>query len=249
MQNPAAYRINSVDRVLTLLRLLYERGELRVADAADELGVARSTAHRLLTMLRHHELARQDGHHVYRAGRPLTANDAASPGPDMRVLVHEELRELVRRSGETAHLVTLEGNGARFADGVEGTHALRCGTRIGLLLPAHATSGGKALLAELTVEQVQRLYPRGLPRSDTAAIADLPELLRELARVRRRGYATNCGESEPGLTAVGCCLRDSGGNTVGALALAAPSVRCDRGRIAEFALLLQEAAQRVYARL
>lgn len=249
MRNSLAHPVSSADRVLTLLQLLYERGELRVADAAGELGVARSTAHRLLTMLRHHELARQDGHHVYRAGRPLTATDAATPGPDIRVLVHEELRGLVDQSGETAHLVTLEGNGVRFVDGVEGTQALRCGTRLGLLLPAHATSGGKALLAELPVEQVHRLYPRGLPRSDTTAIADLPELLRELARVRRRGYATNCGESEPGLTAVGCCLRDGSGNTVGALALAAPSVRCDRSRITEFARRLQEAAQRINAQL
>jgi DNA-binding IclR family transcriptional regulator len=249
MRNPPAYPINSADRVLTLLQLLYERGELRVVDAANELGVAHSTAHRLLTMLRHHDFARRDGHHVYRAGRPLAATDAATPGPDIRLLVHEELRELVRQSGETAHLVTLEGNGARFVDGVEGTQALRCGTRIGLLLPAHATSGGKALLAELPVEQIRRLYPRGLPRSDTAAIADMPEFLRELARVRRRGYATNCGESEPGLTAVGSCLRDSRGNPVGALALAAPSVRCDRNRMAEFARLLQDAAQRIYGKL
>ena len=66
--------------------------------------------------------------------------------------------------------------------------------------------------------------------------------------MRWRGYATSRGEGEPGLTAVGRCLRDSRGNTNGAHALAAPGARCDRSRMAEFARLLPEAAQRIYAR-
>jgi IclR family transcriptional regulator, acetate operon repressor len=127
--------------------------------------------------------------------------------------------------------MVLEGNGARFIDGVEGSRSLRCGTRIGLLMPAHATSGGKALLAELPGEELRRLYPHGLPRGDQKAITSMPALQRELAAVRRRGYATNHEESEAGITAVGRCVLDRDGRAFGAVVIAVPSVRCGAGHL------------------
>jgi DNA-binding IclR family transcriptional regulator len=47
------------------------------------------------------------------------------------------------------HLVVLEGNSARFVDGVESTQALRVGLRVGMVHPAHARAAGKAILASL----------------------------------------------------------------------------------------------------
>ena len=97
--------------------------------------------------------------------------------------------------------MVLEGNGVRFVDGVEGSGSLRCGTRIGVLMPAHVTSGGKALLAQLPGDDLRQLYPHGLPPWDRKAISTMPALARELAAVRRRGYATNNEESEAGIRA------------------------------------------------
>jgi DNA-binding IclR family transcriptional regulator len=121
--------------------------------------------------------------------------------------------------------MVLEGNGVRFVAGVDGPKALRVGSRTGMLLPAHTTSGGKALLTELTAEQLHALYPRGLPRAETAATTDYAQLRRELAVVRRQGYALNMEESEPGVSAVGACVRDSASLPVAALAIAAPASR------------------------
>lgn len=236
-----AYPVTSADNVLRLLRLLHEEGRLRVSDAADRLGVARSTAHRLLATLRHHEMAIQDGRRVYRPGPALACLDGRS-NPDLRTVAHRHLQALARRVGETVHLMALEGNGVRFLDGVDGGYALRVGTRIGLLLPAHTTSGGKALLAELPAEDLARLYPRGLPRADAPAISDLTELRRALVRVRRLGYATNVEESEPGISAIGVCVRDPTGQAVAAVAMAAPTLRWPRRRWPELAPELRLAA-------
>jgi len=157
-------------------------------------------------------------------------------------VAHQHLQTLARQVGETVHLMALEGNGVRFLDGVDGSFALRVGTRIGLLLPAHTTSGGKSLLAELPAEELGRLYPRGLPRVDPPAIADLSELRRALVAVRRRGFATNVEESEPGITALSVCVRDSAGRVVAAVAMAAPTIRCPRRRWPELAPELHQAA-------
>lgn len=138
--------------------------------------------------------------------------------------------------------MVLEGNGARFIDCVEGTHVLRVGSRVGMLLPAHCTSGGKALLAELSTDQLSALYPRDLPGSPGGAAIQRTALRRQLAAVRRRGYATNFEESERGIVAVGACVRDSVGRAVAGLAVAVPSVRYSRSAAPELAKVVRAAA-------
>jgi DNA-binding IclR family transcriptional regulator len=239
MRNPGAYPVSSADNVLRLLRMLRERGELRVAEAAGTLGVAPSTAHRLLATLRQHEFAVQDRRHVYLPGPALTAIGTAAPRPDLRTVIHRLLRDVTERCQETAHFMVLEGNGVRFIDGVEGSGSLRCGTRIGVLMPAHVTSGGKALLAELPGDDLRRLYPHGLPPWDRKAISTMPALARELAAVRRRGYAVNNEESEAGIRAVGKCVLDRDGRAIGAVVIAVPSARCRNGDLDNHACHLQ----------
>ncbi len=224
-----AYPLGSVDRVLRLLVLLHRRGSLRVHEAAQELAVAPSTAHRLLAMLHAHGFAVQDSSRTYRPGPSMTAI-AATPSRDAQLTAaaHRHLQDLARATGESVHLMVLEGAGARFVDGVEGTHALRVASRIGLSLPAHVTSGGKVLLAELTREQLAELYPRGLVLTPDAAGPELNALIRDLRSVRRRGYALNLEESEQGVNAVGTAVRDRTGRAVAAVVVAAPTLRVPR---------------------
>jgi DNA-binding IclR family transcriptional regulator len=246
VQNKPSYPLESVDHALTLLEALRERGEMRVTDAAAMLGVAKSTAHRVLAVLRFRGFAVQDRHRTYRPGPKLVAISAMPPVPDLVTVAHPYLRELRTLAGETVHLMVLEGNGARFLDGVEGSAALRVGSRNGMLLPAHTSSGGKALLAELPEPVFTSLYPRGIRTSDPAASAiALARLRRELAIIRRRGYAVNVDESERGVSAVGCCVRDNGGTALAAVAIATPSVRFTKTRRTELVALLRTAAQHI----
>jgi len=250
MRNPPAYPVSSADNVLRLLRMLRERGELRVAEAAGTLGVAPSTAHRLLATLRQHEFAVQDRRHVYLPGPALAAIGTAAPRPDVRTVIHRLLCEVVQVCQETTQFMVLEGNGVRFIDGVEGTSGtLRCGTRIGVLMPAHVTSGGKALLAELPGEDLRRLYPHGLPPWDRKSITSLPALARELAVIRRRGYAINNEESEAGIRAVGRCVLDRDGRAIGAVVIAVPSARCRNGDLDDHAGRLRSFTEAIAADL
>jgi DNA-binding IclR family transcriptional regulator len=236
MQNPS-YPVSGAGNALRTVQLLHEHDELRVMDVADHLGVARSTAHRVLAMLVFHGFAEQDSHKVYRPGAVLRAiRGGQAPPPDLITLAHPRLRRLAEAVRETTHLMVLEGNGARFLDGVEGPQALRVGYRTGSLLPAHVTSGGKALLAELSKEQLLALYPKGLPGE---------RLARELAAVKRLGYACNLQESERGVNAIGACVRDRAGRAVAAIAVAAPSSRRPRARLVELAATLRATADEI----
>ena len=96
--------------------------------------------------------------------------------------------------------MVLDGNGVRFLDGVEGPQVLRVSSRIGTLPPAHVTSGGKALLAELTPEKIRALYPSGLPGA-VSGKAGFDRLF--CGTGLRAGYAYNLQQSERGVSAVG----------------------------------------------
>ena len=230
-----SYPVSAAGNALRVVRLLHELDELRVMDVADRLGVARSTAHRVLAMLVFEGFAVQDRHKVYRPGPALQAirGSQAAPPPDLITIAHPHLQRLADAVRETIHLMVLEGNGSRFLDGVEGSQALRVSYRTGTLLPAHVTSGGKALLAALPADRLRALYPNGLPEEGTKAPKDFESLMNELVSVRRHGYAINLQESERGVHAVGACVRDRTDAAVAAVVVAAPSVRCTRARLAE----------------
>jgi DNA-binding IclR family transcriptional regulator len=234
--------MGSVDRALQILVLLGERKQVRVMEVADHLGVARSTAHRLLTALLHREFVVQDANKVYHRG-PAFAN--AGFGTEgiclIRAAVRPRLEALSAQVSETCHLVVLEGNGARFIDGVESGQILRVRPRTGMLLSAHSTAAGKALLAELSPRDFFALYPLGLPGA-TAEMAKRRALQDELAIVRQRGFATNFEETERGVTAVATVLKDPGGRAVASIAIACPSARCPRSRVDTLAEVLRDVA-------
>lgn len=241
MQNPT-YPVSAAGNALRALTLLHASGELRVADLADHLGVARSTAHRVLAMLVFHGFAEQDRHRLYVPGPALRAISGSAPPPDLTTVIRPHLQALAETVRETTHLMVLEGNGARFLDGVEGPQALRVSFRTGTLLPAHVTSGGKALLAELPWDRIEALYPSGLPSGGAGVPANWSRLRKELVSAKRLGYALNLQESERGVNAVGTCVRDRSGRAVAAIAVAAPSARCPRARLTELAATLLSAA-------
>ncbi|WP_053170642.1 IclR family transcriptional regulator [Streptomyces sp. SBT349] len=225
--SPPPYSLASVDNALRLIHALDERGELRVYEAAELLGVARSTAHRLLSTLICRGFAAQaDNSHVYRPGPALVdIGLRAISRLDIRQAAGPHLRALAEDTGETVHLVVLEGNGVRFVDGVESPQVVRVGLRVGMVLPAHATAAGKAILAALPPEQVRDLYPRGVQVLTGRTLATLDEIEQHLATVNRLGYACNHGESAENVAAVGVVVRDHTRAPVGALGVAGPAER------------------------
>lgn len=227
---PTQPGLASVDNALQLLQLIGERRALRVAEAADALGVARSTAHRLLTALRHRGFVTQDKPNgAYRPGRALLEIGLTAIGRiDIRHVARPILERLRDASQETASLLLLEGRSVRFVDCVESPRSVRVGSRTGIVLPAHCTAGGKAILAGLPSSDLTRRYPGHELESRTpSSISTWETLEAELEEVRRVGYATNFGEGESNICAVGAAVEDPIGYPLAALAVAVPSSRLE----------------------
>jgi IclR family transcriptional regulator, acetate operon repressor len=231
---PPAYPITSVNNALRLLLTFRDRPQLALSDASAYLGVAHSTAHRLLAMLAYHDFVRQErGRRVYVAGPALIEIGLAAVRQlDVRSHARPVLEKLAAETEETVHLARLDGAMVLYLDGIESTRAVRVTVRTGNTLPAHCTASGKALLAVLSVDEVRAIYPgrRALPGTTERSITRRTDLERELAAVRERGYATNDEESEEGVASLAMAVRGSGPGALASLSVSLPVQRLAANR-------------------
>jgi IclR family acetate operon transcriptional repressor len=243
---------SSVDNALRLLRLLSSQPSVRVADAAASLGIARSTAHRLLTALKDNQFAAQDkANSSYRVGAVLTEIGLATIRRlDIRTAAAPVLRSLRDETGETVSLSVLEGHNVRFVDCLEGTRAVRVGDRTGVVLPCSATAGGKAILAALPAADLALRFPDEiLPAPTEASTATLTKLRTELDEIRPRRYAINLEESESGISAVAVAVCDPTRIPLGAIAIVVPAGRFERASVAQWLPVLFQGVLEIEATL
>jgi IclR family acetate operon transcriptional repressor len=250
--NPAtssAYSVSSVDNALRLILMLDNAGPARLSTLADELGVARSTAHRLLATLMQRGFAVQSSDKLYGPGPALASGRPRKISPaQLRIVSRPSLEALSLQLQETVHLMIRRGRSVVFLDSVESKRALRVGSRRGAVMPAHLTSGGQALLSFLTPDELTGLYSR-IPAGERFSGTDLRALRRSLSETRRRGYGLNLGGTEPGLTAVGRCVIGPDSSPIAAITISAPSARLSKVRIPEVADALREAVGRLESEL
>ncbi|MFD0888339.1 IclR family transcriptional regulator, partial [Streptosporangium algeriense] len=242
-QNDPPYLVEAADRALVLLTLLAERGRLTVTEAARELGVAPSSAHRLLSTLCHREYAVQGDRRVYLLGPALlrlrTGDVQALPDR-----IRPFLQMLFDAVGETVHLMVRMGSEVLFLDGIESTRSLRVGLRVGARMPADRTSGGKAMLADLEPDEIDALYTDGRAPAMDERLPGLAALHRELEAVRRDRFGGNYDESEPGVTAIGASVGVIDGYHA-ALVVALPTARVAGGGLQAVAAELLRISDRV----
>ncbi|GAA1211455.1 IclR family transcriptional regulator [Prauserella alba] len=242
MKNKPAYSVESVDHALRLAVCLQQEGAMGVTEAAARLGVARSTAHRLLAMLVYRDFAEQGVDRRYVAGPILRVPNRPERVVGLRDLAVPQLRTLMRRTGESSNAMVLHGRQVQMVATVECEHVLRVGDREGRLLPADRASGGRALLARLG-------------RADLAARYDgetgdaFEEVERVVRQARRRGFAINDQSTEAGLTAIGCALEESPGFPPIALSVAMPTARYHRRLLPDIVGALRETSAALEADL
>lgn len=211
------------------MKLIIEEGALSVTDAASVLDVNASTAHRLLVTLVLDGFAVQRDDRLYAVGPALHNPALAAPLAPPTMSLRPALEALFTRTGETVHTSTLVGTRIQHVDGIESTsYSLRFGLRVGVWLPAHITAGGKALLAELSNDEVLARYKMALsgPRGQRLDI-DLDSLIDQLDDVRATRIAWNFEESEPGLAAMAVSVGTLGGERA-AMTIAVPIARYTR---------------------
>lgn len=223
-----AHLLGSVDNALRLLQTLRDTGAVSITDAAADLQVSPSTAHRLLSMLVYRGFAVQDESRIYHPGPGIVANvEAQSAHRSLLQILRPHLDSLSETTGETCNLLVRVGTTTRFLASAEGSDRLRIGSRAGEILPARLTSGGQVLLADLSPQVLAGLYTSNAARTsgeflDAEAFA---RFRRQLDHIRKVGSALNRERTERGVSALGMPVRGPEGPMVAAISVSVPSPR------------------------
>ncbi len=222
---PAAHRIPVIERMMDLLAQL-ERAEDRptVRALAASSGVPRTTVYRILNTLEAHGMvvrAGSDG--GYRLGSRLLALAARVPqGSEWQRLadsIRPTLQRLASETGQTAKLSVLDAGEALCVAVVQGTSPFATAPLLGGRYPLHAGAASKVLLAAMDGTDCEQVLHAPLPAFTARTVTD-PELLRrQLARIRRQGWAEDAGEHSLSVRAVAAPVRDDA-RVIGAVSIA-----------------------------
>ncbi len=217
------------DRSLAVLALLAREGRaLPLAEVAAQLGIPKTSAHRLCTQLVDNGyLARDIDQRVYRIGPALRALafDALNHSVE-RAQRHAILDDLVREVGETCNFTTLDGNRILYLDRVEAHWPLRLSLEVGSHVPLHCTASGKLFLALLDEPSRLKLIDTlRLERLTRNTLTRREALLKECHAIAQQGHATDREEFMAGLVAVAVPVQDRSGRMRAAIAVHGPTAR------------------------
>jgi DNA-binding IclR family transcriptional regulator len=112
--------------------------------------------------------------------------------------------------------------------------------------PAHCSGVGKAMLAFLPDQEVEKIIKeRGLERITNSTIADKKAFRAELTRIRRQAYAVDNEETLVGAKCVAAVIRDSNDEVVAAISISAPKERLNQNEMRRMIPLVKETADKI----
>ncbi len=194
-----------------------EPGRLRLVDLGERLGLAKSTARRLLVGLVEVGLASVDPQGRFSLGDRLLGF-GNSDDAHIAAIFRPTIERVARATdGETVDLSILRGQRMWFVDQIESSHRLRAVSAIGVRFPMESTANGKAALAALDDADTEAVISRCDP-----GVGD--RLRAEVAEIRCTGVAFDRDEHTPGISAAAIARRAVGDNVV-AISVPAPTER------------------------
>ncbi len=231
----AIYRVQVLERTFDILQALAEQtSELALSELSRRLHLHRSTVHRLLVVLGGSRYVEKDSvTGKYRLGsKLLELGTKVAARLDLPGIARPFLEQLVRETGETAHMGILRQGEVFSITNVESSRTLHTPRTVGRRTPAHCSSLGKCLLAFLAGAALDDFLQSSGLKAYTANTITQPDALKaELQRVRDRGYAADEQEFEEGLKCIGAPVRDHSGQVIAAISIAGPASRLREGRM------------------
>ena len=245
--------VQSVDRALSIIETLAEDDEgYRLSDLAIRTGLSTSTVHRLLATLESRRFVQFDraelkwhvGARAFTVGATFARrrNFSAQAVPYLR-----KLRDLTR---ETANLAVVDDEFIVVLTRMESREIMRSLTKVGGRVAMVASGVGKAVLATYSDEDVSAIIRHhGMPRLTEKSIVRPSDLFRELARVRRDGYAIDDEEACMGLRCIASVVYNDCAEPLAAISVSGMTGRLIDERLPMLGQTVREVAAELTAAL
>ncbi len=245
--------VQSVRRAIAILKALTDSEEgLTLTEVCQAVGLAPSTAHRLLTTLQDERFARvESGSGLWSVGvEAFSVGSAFLRTRDLVAMAAPELRQLMYESGETVNLAVMDDGEATYLAQVECGEMMRAFARPGARVPLHCSGVGKALLAAMDPAAVERLLARHpLRRGACRSQVSPGRLAADLRTTRARGFAIDDQEQAVGLRCVAAAVLDERGEPMAAVSLSGPMARITDARVPMLGELVVRTALAIMVRM
>lgn len=244
--------VGVLTKVLSIFDLLDRSHDgLQLRAIAEQTKLNKSTAYRFLAHLERAGYLVRDNTGAYLLGPRLVHLGSGSTYQyTIRKVSRPILENLWRETGETVNLAVLDGRDVLYLDVIESPHNFRLVSQVGMRRPLHCTALGKAVLAWqsanfrdelLAMTKFEKLTSHSITRSS--------ELIAELGRIQRRGYALDDEEVELGARCVAAPVLDASGQVAAGVSVSGPTIRMARTRTAQIAEAVRKAAMDISGHL
>lgn len=222
-----------------------------LVDVSRSVSMPKPTVFRILSTLEARGyMTRRDGGRYVLARKMFSPAD---PGVVDQLLMKTApplIERLAAASRETVNLGILDGAEVLIMHAVESPQTVRMTAKAGNRRHVHTTALGKVLIAETPVEELEQLLKaKGLPRMTRRSLATIDALIKDLRRVRRRGYAIDDQENEPEGRCVAAKIVGADRRIVAALSISAPAFRMEVRQLKQLVPSLRQTCQSISASL
>lgn len=240
--------VRAVERALEiLLCFTKDKPTLSLTEIAEQVGMHKSTIHRLLATLESKRfITRDKSTGMYQLG--FLFIEFASimlHGLDVQRWALPYLQQLSLQSGETVDLAILNNGHVVYLQVVESSQRIKIAAAVGEQLPAFCTATGKAFLAYLSDDQVRFILAQGMTKYTERTLVSPEELFKNLSETRERGFAISQQEYEKDINAVAAPIMDANGCPIAVIAIVGPSYRMSYERMLELGRIIQDTTEAI----
>ena len=242
-------RPSSVEKAIDVLFCFdLKHPQLRLVDISQRLGLHKSTVHRLLSLLKKKGLVVADAtSQLYSLGPALVELAwVVLRQQDLRAVCRLPMEDLRRATNETVSLHVRMADRRVCVEELESDQEVKFSESLGLAAPVHVGAPGKALLAFLPQDELERLLPTlSLTPITPETITDVEALRADIGATRARGYAMSIGERSSWAAAVAAPIFDRRGWPIAALSVSGPTQRLAAGGLKELGGQVVKVAQQI----
>lgn len=237
------------ERIFHTIECLAQNGAMGLQELSTALDLNKSTVHRILNSLICMDYVRQDPETVkYSLSFKICglSNQILSQN-SMIDIARPFIKELSANSGETVHLVQLDGINATYIDKVEASqNSVRMISMVGKSIPLYCSGVGKAILADMPDTKIESIWKQSFIQQLTEhTVTRFVDFMNLIEETRRSGYALDNEENEIGVRCIAVSLKGYNGKSTYAISISAPKDRMSDARILELKEMILKTKQQI----
>jgi len=238
-------QLTTILKAMRVLEALGDEGPLGVTELSRRLEMDKSIVSRVLSTLKSHSFVRGLDSGKYDLGlRVFELGQMVIERLPFRTMIIPHVEALAVKTGETAYAGGLNQGEVVYLYDAVSEQAIRLGARAGLRRSPWSDAVGRAILAFQDETEVLANL-RAARKEKRGGLPTATAFLRDLAGIRRDGFAADTEGGADGVAAVAAPVRDHTGRVTAALGVGGPVVRFADARVARLAKMVVEHAQRV----